>query len=321
MKDTFTLEEMRTYRGRQEVPLNFDVFWDQQIEQLPVNTPFEMEEKPFQIPNVTCYELWFEGTNGGKVYAKCTFPQRENPVPVLFYFHGYQGQSPDWSQCLNYVASGYAVVCMDVRGQTGRSFDNATFNGITVKGQVIRGMEDGPEHLFFKDIYLDAYQLIEIISKLPNVDETKLYSYGASQGGALALVASALNARIQKVATIYPFLSDFKRVLELGDNCEPYNEFFRYFKFKDPLHETEEEILDTLSYIDIKNFAHRIQVPVLFVTGLEDEICPPSTQFAVYNRLNCLKRHYILPEYGHEALNVQVNDIVFNWLVGTEITI
>ena len=321
MKDTFTLEEMRTYRGRQEVPLNFDVFWDQQIEQLPVNTPFEMEEKPFQIPNVTCYELWFEGTNEGKVYAKCTFPQRENPVPVLFYFHGYQGQSPDWSQCLNYVASGYAVVCMDVRGQTGRSFDNATFNGITVKGQVIRGMEDGPEHLFFKDIYLDAYQLIEIISKLPNVDETKLYSYGASQGGALALVASALNARIQKVATIYPFLSDFKRVLELGDNCEPYNEFFRYFKFKDPLHETEEEILDTLSYIDIKNFAHRIQVPVLFVTGLEDEICPPSTQFAVYNRLNCLKRHYILPEYGHEALNVQVNDIVFNWLVGAEITI
>ena len=175
--------------------------------------------------------------------------------------------------------------------------------------------------LFFKDIYLDAYQLIEIISKLPNVDETKLYSYGASQGGALALVASALNARIQKVATIYPFLADFKRVLELGDNCEPYNEFFRYFKFKDPLHETEEEILDTLSYIDIKNFAHRIQVPVLFVTGLEDEICPPSTQFAVYNRLNSLKRHYILPEYGHEALNVQVNDIVFNWLVGTEITI
>ncbi len=44
---------------------------------------------------------------------------------------------------------------------------------------------------------------------------------------------------------------------------------------------------------------------------------PPSTQFAIYNRLTCHKKHYILPEYGHEALNAGVNDLVYDYLVGT----
>lgn len=67
------------------------------------------------------------------------------------------------------------------------------------------GATKGPKHLFFKDIYLDVYSLIELVAQLPQVDETKLYSYGGSQGGALALVASALNQRIQQTIAIYPF--------------------------------------------------------------------------------------------------------------------
>ncbi|WP_163460269.1 acetylxylan esterase, partial [Escherichia coli] len=80
------------------------------------------------------------------------------------------------------------------------------------------------------------------------VDEKRLSSYGASQGGALALVAAALNPRIQKTVAVYPFLSDFRRVIEIGNTSEAYDELFRYFKFHDPFHETEEEIMATLAY-------------------------------------------------------------------------
>ncbi|WP_161949572.1 acetylxylan esterase, partial [Streptococcus suis] len=97
----------------------------------------------------------------------------------------------------------------------------------------------------YKDIYLDVYQLIEIIARLDFVDQKRLVSYGASQGGALALVAAALSPYISKTVAIYPFLSDFKRVLELGNNSEAYDELFRYFKFSDPFHEREEEVLRT----------------------------------------------------------------------------
>ena len=230
------------------------------------------------------------------------------------------GRSPDWATLLSLTAGKAGVVAMDVRGQAGRSLDHATFDGTTVKGQVIRGATKGPKHLFFKDIYLDVYSLIELVAQLPQVDETKLYSYGSSQGGALALVASALNQRIQQTIAIYPFLGDFKRVLELGNHSEAYDELFRYFKFSDPFHKTETKLMETLAYIDIKNLAQRIQCPVKMITGLEDEVCFPSTQFAIYNQITAPKEHLILPEYGHEDIHVGVNDQVFNWLFETQIT-
>lgn len=319
MFDTMSLDEMRHYYGREEVPQNFDEFWDNELLQVSSLPEYTLEACQFNIPNVQAYELKFKGTNHGVVYAKCVFPKEKKTVPVVFHFHGYQGQSPDWSQCLNYVAAGFGVVAMDVRGQAGKSIDHGVFDGVTVKGQVIRGMTQSPDKLFYKDIYLDIYQMIEILAQQEWVDENCLMSFGGSQGGALALIAGALNQRIKKVVSIYPFLSDFKRILELGDSAEAYNELFRYFKYKDPFHETEQRILDNLAYIDIKNFAHRIQCPVKFFVGMQDDVCPPSTQFAAYNRIESEKSVHIMPEYGHEAMNVFVNDLVFNWLVGSEI--
>lgn len=65
-------------------------------------------------------------------------------------------------------------------GQSGYSQDGLRSPlGNTVKGHIIRGGVDGREHLFYKDVYLDIYQLIEIVASLPQVDEDRLFSYGA----------------------------------------------------------------------------------------------------------------------------------------------
>ncbi|HFI0120169.1 TPA: acetylxylan esterase [Streptococcus suis] len=317
MIDTMSLQEMESYLGRQEVPTDFDQFWQGQLASLPDLPDFELVEKEVGLEGVACYELTFIGQGGSKIFSKVIFPKKEEKIPVLFYFHGYQGQGPDWSELLKYTAVGIGVVAMDVRGQAGRSQDLGCFEGITVKGQVIRGMVQGPNHLFYKDVYLDVYQLIRLVSGFEEVDANRLMSYGASQGGALALIAAALYPNLSKTVSIYPFLSDFKRVLELGNNSEAYDELFRYFKYSDPFHETESKILDTLSYIDIKNFASMIKCPVAMVTGLEDSVCPPSTQFAIYNRLQVEKQMKILPDYGHDAMHVQVNDFAFDYLLGS----
>ncbi|HFI2430841.1 TPA: acetylxylan esterase [Streptococcus suis] len=317
MIDTMSLQEMESYLGRQEVPTDFDQFWQGHLASLPDLPDFELVEKEVGLEGVACSELTFIGQGGSKIFSKVIFPKKEEKIPVLFYFHGYQGQGPDWSELLKYTAVGIGVVAMDVRGQAGRSQDLGCFEGITVKGQVIRGMVQGPNHLFYKDVYLDVYQLIRLVSGFEEVDANRLMSYGASQGGALALIAAALYPNLSKTVSIYPFLSDFKRVLELGNNSEAYDELFRYFKYSDPFHETESKILDTLSYIDIKNFASMIKCPVAMVTGLEDSVCPPSTQFAVYNRLQVEKQMKILPDYGHDAMHVKVNDYVYDYLIGT----
>ncbi len=53
------------------------------------------------------------------------------------------------------------------------------------------------------------------------------------------------------------------------------------------------------------------------MTGLEGGVCPPSTQFAICNRLQGEKEMKILPEWAHDAMHVSVNDYVFDYLVET----
>lgn len=319
MFDTLSLEQMRAYLGREAVPDDFDHFWQEQLNAVPTIPEYTLTWKPFNIANCDCYELWFKGHHEGEVFAKIVKPNNVPCVPVLFYFHGYQGASPDWSQMLNYVAVGFAVVCLDVRGQSGRSIDYSRHRGNTVKGHIIRGVQEGREQLLFKDVFLDLYQLINIVDAFDWSDSSRLMTYGASQGGALAIVAAALNEKISKVVSIYPFLSDYKRILELGDMQEAYSELFRYFKYYDPYHETERQLLETLSYIDVKNFAHRVKASVQMHISMQDSVCPPSTQFAIYNRIQSEKIYYVLQEYGHDALNILVNDVVFNFLANTQI--
>ncbi|HUS91482.1 MAG TPA: acetylxylan esterase, partial [Phycisphaerae bacterium] len=44
-------------------------------------------------------------------------------------------------------------------------------------------------------------------------------------------------------------------------------------------------------------------------------VCPPSTQFAAYNRIRSAKSLVLYPDFGHEGLTGQ-GDIVFQFLAG-----
>ncbi len=151
------------------------------------------------------HELTFEGSKEGKVYAHIVLPKSEEKVPLIFHFHGYMGPGWDWADMLVFTVAGCGVVSMDVRGQSGYSQDDLRSHlGNTVKGHIIRGALESRDHLFYKDVYLDIYQLVEIVASLSQVDEKRLSSYGASQGGALALVAAALNLEFRKQLPFIP---------------------------------------------------------------------------------------------------------------------
>ena len=63
-----------------------------------------------------------------------------------------------------------------------------------------------------------------------------------------------------------------------------------------------DEAYAKLAYFDSKNFAPMVKCPVLFGTGTADIVCPPATQFAVYNNLTCEKRHEFFEGFGHEEI-------------------
>ncbi len=309
------LEELKEYQGINPCPADFDEFWDRSIEEMKQVDPcLELIPSEFQVPFAECFDMYFTGVGGARVHAKYIRPRNSSgPHPAVLQFHGYTGNSGDWSDKLNYVAMGFSVAALDCRGQGGLSQDPGGVTGTTFKGHIIRGLDDPPEKLLFRQIFLDTAQLARIVMDMPEVDENRVGAMGGSQGGGLTLACAALEPRIKKAAPVFPFLCDYKRVWEMDLDMHAYEELRTYFRQYDPLHEREDEIFTKLGYIDVQHLAKRIKAEVLMATGLMDEICPPSTQFAAYNKIVSSKKIVIYPDYGHEYLP-GFNDMTFKFL-------
>ncbi|MBD3306135.1 acetylxylan esterase, partial [candidate division KSB3 bacterium] len=117
------------------------------------------------------------------------------------------------------------------------------------------------------------------------------------------LACAALEPRIRHAAPVYPFLTDYQRVWEIDlVNEDAYQELRHYFRRFDPRHEREQQIFTKLGYIDVQHLCRRIRSDVLMVTGLMDTLCPPSTQFAAYNKIPSKKSLLIYPDFAHEIL-------------------
>lgn len=130
----------------------------------------------------------------------------------------------------------------------------------------------------------------------------------------MTIACASLEPGIAKAATEYPFLCDYKRVWDMDLDEIAYAELRSYFRNFDPRHEREREIFTKLGYIDLQYLAPRINGEVLMLTGLMDNICPPSTQYAAYNKMTCKKRHLLYPDFGHEVL-ADESDIIFKFLI------
>lgn len=309
------LEQLKEYTGRTPKPTDFDAYWEAALEEMRHTDPqVELVPSDFTTPFAECFDLYFTGVKGARIHAKYIRPkQAAEPHPAILQFHGYTGNVGDWESKLQYAALGFSVAAMDARGQGGLSEDVGGVKGTTMNGHFVRGLDDQPEKLLFRQIFLDTAQLANIVMGFDEVDETRVGATGWSQGGALAIACAALEPRIRKVAPVYPFLSDYKRVWEMDLAKDAYAELRTFFRQFDPQHKREEEIFTRLGYIDIQNLAPRIRAEVLIGVGLMDPICPPSTQFAVINKMTAPVQLELYPDFGHEGLP-GMNDKIYQFL-------
>ena len=82
----------------------------------------------------------------------------------------------------------------------------------------------------------------------------------------------------------------------------------------DPRHERLVEVFTQLGYIVIQHLVTRIIGEEFMAVGLMDTICPPSTQFAAYNKIIAEKSLAVYPDYGHEFIP-DINDKIYQFMM------
>lgn len=308
------LAELSQYNGRNPRPSDFDLYWDEALRELEA-TPAQPQLRPNRdcvSRGAECFDLWFQGVGGVRQYAKYLRPRGSTrKLPCVLLFHGYSWHSGDWFNKLAWVHEGFCVAALDCRGQGGKSDDNYAVHGTTLRGHIIRGLAaDDPRQLAYRRMFLDTVQLARVVMGLPEVDASRIGCFGESQGGALALACAALEPRIRRTASVYPFLCDYQRVWEMDLARDAYEELRYYFRSFDPQHQRVKETFTRLGYIDCQHLAPRIRAKVLMFTALMDTVCPPSTQFAAYNKITAEKEMRIYPDFAHEHLPGQSDQVL-----------
>ena len=211
------LAELHVYTGRNPRPADFDSFWDAGLAEMRALDP-KVELVPYRSSSTIaeCFDLYFTGVGGARVHAKYLRPKKSTGKhPAVLLFHGYTGNAGDWFDKLAWVSQGYSVAALDCRGQGGKSQDLGGVTGTTMRGQIIRGLDDAPQQMLFRQIFLDTAQLARIVMRMPEVDPQRVGATGSSQGGGLTLACAALEPGIKLAAPVFPFLCDYQRVWEM----------------------------------------------------------------------------------------------------------
>ena len=300
------IEALGGYYGATPKPADFEAFWQARMAEadaVPLDYTVTQAKEVPSWDSCDFLDLWFTGMAGARIYAKYLRPHSDKPVPLVLQFHGYPGASRSFAEQASFA--GYSV-------------DTGGFLGTTVSGHIVAGLDGLAEGMYYVRLHQNIRILCRIVRQLQEIDLRRVFVNGGSQGGGLGLACCALNpGLINRAAILYPFLSDFKLVWDLGADEIAYEGIRYYARWFDADEHQQDRWFRQLGYIDSKNFATLVQCPVLFGTGLEDVICPPQTQCAVYNNLHCKKKRYLFPGYGHEEI-AEFDDMLLDFFCKEE---
>lgn len=306
------LEQLQTYRPKVAEPGDFDTFWRDTITQAgrhDLNLRLEQIDGRASLHDT--WDVTFAGYGGHDIKGWLHAPAgHDENLPLVVVYHGYsggRGMPFPWP----WVSAGYAQLTLDTRGQGWNSAsifdatpDPESSHGQNIPGVMTKGILD-PEDYYYRRVYVDAVRLLEVATQLPQIDQSKIYLTGASQGGGLTIAAAALaplvGIEIAGALPDVPFLCHFRRGSEIVDSF-PYKELGDHFKARP--HEIEQGFR-TLSYFDGVNLAKRASCPTLWSVALMDATCPPSTVYAAFNAWGgddfADKDIKVYPYNGHEG--------------------
>lgn len=276
-----------------DLPADFDEFWAAGLAECATHPldPVLTELPALSTEKVLVYDLRYTSYGGLRVAGWYTVPRdRPSPYPALVTIPGYISEPTvpkEWSEL------GYAALAVAPRGKL-RS--NSIFDP-GYPGLLTHNIVD--HHTYgYRGFYLDVVRAVDVLLGRPEVDGDRIGLQGSSQGGGLGISTAALRpAAITCVAAGAPYLCGIMTAPTLTRSY-PYEEINEYLR----VHPKDaQRVRDSVAYYDGLNFAPKVQAPTLLYLGLEDDVCPPETGFALHRALRCEKQLQTFPHCAHHA--------------------
>lgn len=296
------------YQVTLERPADFDAFWEKimaDVAEIPLNA--SMEHVPLRSTDeVDVYEIHYDSLDHVRVagwYARPKAGYIAPPYPGLLIVPGYVSE-PTLPK--SWAKMGYATVGVAPRGKL-RS--NSQFNP-GYPGLLVNNIID--KHTYsYRGFYVDAARAVDFLLTRPEVDAKRIGVHGSSQGGALTVTTSALRRDVISCgAAGAPYLCGFMDAAALTHSY-PYEEINDYLR-EHPDHEPM--VRETLAYFDGINFAPLIKAPMFVYIGLEDDVVPPETGYALVDAMTCPKTLHAAERCAHEAGRYWVMPMVEQFL-------
>ena len=281
------------YRSKVEKPGDFDAFWDEVLGQAAA-IPLDPEVVPDPLrtsDDVETFQVFYTSLDRVQIAGwYCRPARRAGRMPAMLFSPGYQMDPPipkEWAR------KGYATLSVAPRGKLRslRQF-NPGYPNLLTHNIVDR-------HTYaYRGFYVDTWRGIDFLLSRAEIDPSRIGLTGSSQGGGLTIVTAAMRPEVRAASAGAPYLCGFVDAIELT-HTYPYEEINDYLRAHP---ERRPEVEETLAYFDGINFADRISCPIIVNVGLQDNVCPPETGYALFDRIGAKdKRLYPYDGHGHDA--------------------
>ena len=288
---TYTVDP--NYETKARRPDDFGDFWANVVSQVEgVELEPEVVPDPMRSSeDIEVFQAFFTSIDDVRIASWFCLPRhREGALPAILVVPGYQsdpGIPKEWAR------RGYAALGVAPRGKLrSNSQFNPGYPGLLTYGIVDRNVYS------YRGFYVDAWRAVDFLLSRDEVDAERIGVTGSSQGGGLTLCTAAMRSEIRAAAAGAPYLTGFMDSIGLT-RTYPYEEINDYLRLNPQSRELVEE---TLNYFDCINFAHKITCPIIVNIGLQDNVCPPETGYALFRQIASReKRLYAYDGQGHSA--------------------
>ncbi len=223
------------------------------------------------------------------IYAYLSRPKKQGQYPVVLCPPGAGIKTiKEPMRNIYYAKNGFIRLEMEIHGlnpeMTDEQFKEITTAFDYENGYLTNGL-DNKDNYYMKHVYVACVRAVDYLCSLSDWDGKNVFVQGGSQGGALSLITAALDPRITACVANHPALSDMAGYLD--NRAGGYPHFNRLKGMLTPAK------VETMAYFDVVNFARRITCPVYLTWGYNDNVCPPTTSYIVWNLITAPKESLI----------------------------